>query len=120
MTRKEDWIQIYKPDNTEKIASPDYIRSLLRIDVDKRILENQIRDLTYRIEELEAPIRKAKVLDLLKGDPQSVHTLAWFRARSWPSIQERDLKALVLEGILRSQVSGNKRIVYGLRESVEE
>ena len=69
--RTEDWIHIKQPDNKNMIAGPAYIKKLLGLDVELYNLKEQIRDLKYRIHDLETPKRQDQVLNELEKQPRS-------------------------------------------------
>lgn len=64
--RTEEWIHIIEPDGTNKIASPPYVKKLLKV-ADYQSLEflrNTVNDLANRVYELEKPEKKAKLLNI--------------------------------------------------------
>ena len=69
--RNKDWVYIVEPNGQQKIASPDYIKNLLGLDVELYNLKDQIRDLKHRVRDLEAPKRQDQVLNELEKQPRS-------------------------------------------------
>ena len=118
--RKEDWIHIIQPDDANRIASPAYIKKLLGIDILESSVRSEIENVKWHIKELEKPMRKQKVLELLKSGEH--HCFEWFQNRSYPPIELRDLEELVAEGKLEVILQPkNKRKLFGLKreEKVE-
>jgi hypothetical protein len=106
--RKEDWIRIMQPDGEDRIASPSYIRKLLKIESRDQLLSgvlNRLNWLERHVDQLEAPGRKQEVLDLLRE--HGSHNKTWIFNRvvnlSW-----RELSELVSEGLIVKSKSGSQ------------
>ena len=109
--RKTDWIYIIQPDGQKRIASPSYVRQLLKICALEKELRHEIWKLNVRIKELEAPIQKKKVLEFMED--KGFHTADWIQRRL-PGIPGRIIWDLFAEGKLEKKRSGAHNM-YGVK-----
>jgi len=99
--RTEVWIHVVEPDDTNKIASPSYIKSLLGIDN----IENRISEINKVIDVLEKPMRKQKILHVLSdGKP---HTGVFIKRRL-ADYRFLDLLELKDEGHIKLEMHGTQ------------
>lgn len=78
--QKEDWIRIRKPNGQNWVVNPAYIQELLGIDKieeNRRVMHACIE---RRLEVLETPLRKEKLLKLL-SDETKPRTSHWITGR---------------------------------------
>lgn len=91
---------------------------LCTIDVDVRVLKDEITSLKNRLNDLEKPGRKQEALRLLQLK-KGAHSYLWFKARSWPYITLGDLTDLALiDKKLTESKTKNHRTVYALKELI--
>lgn len=91
--RKEKWFRMKYPDGGDYIVSPQGVKQILGIcDMTRRMgYDNRrIDDLERRIEQLETPVRRAKIIETLWG--QGWHNATWIRNRT--KLYSSDLEAL--------------------------
>ena len=103
--RKEDWILIYTADNKHMIASPANVRKLLNLDLSniyKRLISAE-----EKIDRLEAPQRKEKIIEVLRG--QGKHNRIWLFNRV--RLLYQDLADLIEKGIIIESYSGSQRMI---------
>lgn len=110
--RTQHYIVIYTPEGKERIASPSFVRQLLGICV----LREEVKLLTLRVSELEAPGRRERIVALLRkdGDFRTYNWLDW-RLTFKPS----DLDVLLAEGKLERRRSGS-HVLYGVPKDAKE
>jgi len=78
--RTENWVYIIKPDGEQRIASPDFIKELLGIErLDVQNVYNRIQKLEQKIDVLEEPIKKQKILKILENG--ETHNRIWIENR---------------------------------------
>lgn len=103
--RKQNWIYIYTPDGENKIASPAFIRNLLRIkDVDLSNIYNRLQRIEYQMDKAESPGRQEEILKLLREDGK--HNLVWISNRVG-NYQRYDLDGLLKAGLIVESKAGN-------------
>lgn len=105
--RKEDWISIYTPEGEKKIASPSYIRKLLKIESRDQLLAgvfNRIESLERKVDRLESPGRQAQILELLYKHGK--HNRIWIFNRVGNG-QWYDIKELVDTGLIVESKAGS-------------
>lgn len=114
MTKREtDWISIYTPEGERKIASPDYIKKLLKVPSVSNILSRLARAET-KIERLESPQRQEKIIRLLKEHGK--HNKIWLGNRV--DFRHYDLAALREAGRIVETRSGSQSMI-GLSDTEE-
>lgn len=111
--RKDDWIKIVTPENKNMIASPNYIKKLLRFDLST--IYNRIIQLEKKVNTLESPQRQEKIINLLRD--KGKHNKMWLDHRI--EYHWKDLHDLVEKGIICETKSGTQ-IMYELSEHNEK
>lgn len=111
--RKEDWIKIFTPKNKEMIASPQYVKKLLGLDLSN--IYNRLIHMEEKIDKLESPIRQEKIIGLLRD--YGKHNEIWLDNRVhylW-----YDLRDLVKKGIVIETISGSQHMFELASDRVE-
>ena len=103
--RKKNWIKIFTPDNEDKIASPDYVKKLMGIDLSN--IHRRLIRLEEKMDKLESPQRQEKIIDALRG--QGKHNRSWLENRV--TFQWYDLGPLIEKGIIVESHSGSQRMI---------
>lgn len=99
--RTEEWIQITQPDGKKMIASPDYIRKLLGLDLTN--VFNRLQRLERTVDLLEAPGRQAEILKLLHEHGK--HNQSWIKNRV-SNFQWYDIAQLLEAGLIVHSKAG--------------
>ncbi len=107
--RKDDWIDITTPEGKKMIASPNFIKRLLGLDLSG--VFNRLERLERKVKKLEAPQRQAKIISLLRK--KGKHNRTWLKNRI--NFQWYDLEDLVKSGTLIRARSGTQ-IMYEVAE----
>ncbi len=115
--RKEGWIYIQQPNGEQRIANPEFIKNLLGVNALRSELESKIEDLRYRIEELEKPERKQKILALLATD-KGKHGFEWFKNRVYLNIKQGDFIELLADAKI-TKIEQKGKTFYGLKQEHE-
>lgn len=119
MPEKQAWFQVTeKPNNRKFLYSVAKVKETLdfsAIEEQLRKLSDDLKILEWRLDRIEAPDRKKKILELAREDG-GFHTFKWYKGRVWPTIKERDLSELYRDGKLLRKSSGS-HIVFGLPEN---
>ena len=106
--RKEDWIYIIKPNNEQRIASPAFVKKLLGIEkLDVYNIYNRLQKLEQKVDKLEEPMKKQRIIELLKSGES--HNRQWLENRveglGW-YLASKLLRELVDEGKLKITKAG--------------
>lgn len=104
--RKEVWIKIFTPENESKIASPAYMRTLLKVP-DLSNIQMRLVNMERKIDELESPMRQGKIIETLRG--QGPHNRSWLSYRV--DYRFYDLDSLIEKGIIIESRSGTQRMI---------
>ncbi len=101
--RKRNWIKISTPENEDRIASPEYVKRLMGLDVNFQVLNNRIQKLEYKMDRVEAPQRHKEILRLL--EKYGKHNLTWIKNRV-SNYQWYDLSDLIDRKLIVESKSG--------------
>ena len=102
--RKENWINIETPEGKKMIASPEFVKKMMGLDLSN--IYNRLIRMESQIDKLESPQRQEKIIETLRG--QGKHNRLWLDYRV--DFRWYDLGDLIRKGIIVESRSGKHRM----------
>jgi len=109
---KQFWFKLEQHEDSSNVwvVSPEWVQRVLGINE----LKQQVQTLKDRVYKLEGPMRREKIIQLLKAENR-VHGLLWIQHRL--SISYWDLQELIDKGVLKRVKHGTNTMYEVVRES---